>query len=412
MYFRILIILVSALALIGCDAQLTCELCGGSHDTGNHITEAMNGPGGVEDPQIMAADELLLLFVLNRRRDGFVQVNGDAYRSAVSDKNINVFVSNFALLDYLKTKPDAESSDGMIPRGGFVVREIVDEDGVVTKLTALYRGPEGYNPSAGDFWFAVTDVAGNVAKSDRGEAQIGAVPNCSACHAARSGADFLFGVPEQSRSAIFAHPEIDSTPDEEAVVEAETTPQPTVTPEVTTAPEAAPEAEPEAEPEPVVVPEPAPIAPQIIEVVLANIQPENTREQSTTLSLDVSQPAVVVVARDATRSEFEAYWGALPAETVFINQGGVASFGAPIVNGGEVWEIRDASARVLDGPTVMGTVSKSYERTGVANDAWLQANSSVATPGIIATDLPRGIWISEWSDADEYEMEFVEISIR
>ncbi len=47
----------------------------------------------------------------------------------------------------------------------------------------------------------------------------------------------------------------------------------------------------------------------------------------------------------------------------------------------------------------------------VANDPWLQANSSVATLGVVAVDLPRGIWISEWSDADFYEMEPVEISI-
>lgn len=48
----------------------------------------------------------------------------------------------------------------------------------------------------------------------------------------------------------------------------------------------------------------------------------------------------------------------------------------------------------------------------VAKGAFLQAISGVATPGVVAVDLPRGIWISEWPDADAYEMEFIEISIR
>lgn len=392
------------LASLGCEAQLVCELCGEDHSTSTHVEESMNGTGGLETAT-MADDELLLRFVAGRRSDGFSRVNQSPYPSAVSDKRINVFVSNFALADYLKIAPETETSDGMIPRGSFVVREIVDADGEVSSLTALYRGPQGYNPQSGDFWFATTDPDGHVVVESSGRRLIGPLTACSGCHANRDQADYLFGVPQDARVPMFAHgiPGLDDAPSAPQTENVEPTPDPTPSEPAPQPEELATPTEPQA---------PQPPAARLVDLVIANVQPDNAREQMTQITVDVAQPRTVVIARDATRAEFEAYWGAMPADVVYINQGGTGSFGAPIVNGGEVWVIRDSSGTVLDGPTVAGTAENDFVRTSSDPTAWAAQDEASATPGVPDVTLPPGVWITEWSDAGTYAMEFIEISIQ
>jgi hypothetical protein len=335
----------------------------------------------------MFSDDVLLAFVARHRSEGFVRVNERSYASDVSDRELNVFVSEFALPEYLETTPEESESDGMIPRGSFVVRELVDPSGEVTKLTALYRGPRGYNPESGDFWFAVTDPQGRVLRDDGGSPMSGPLASCSSCHAGRASADYLFGVPGDVRFAEFAHPTRE-TPD-------------------------SPEEPDRSGPEPPEQSEPEPALIDLTGWTLANVQRDLSRPQAAALGeLVVEAGTNVVIGRDATRREFEAYWGALPEDAVYVNQAQSGGFEAPIVNGGERWELRDERGVVVDGATPAGRAEAAYRRQSEQRDDWLEFAVTDATPGRVYADLSAGVWLTEWADADEYRMEFVEIAVR
>ncbi len=368
--------LVGLLILTGCEGVLECDICGEDHATESHaddtISVAPTGKGETSTPVVEDEmdDSLLLGFVSERRNAGFERVNAAPYPSEVSSNKINVFVSSFAVAEYLETRPELDSSEGMLPRGAFVVREIVDESGEVSKLTAIYRGPRGYNPESGDFWFAVADPDGNPATREDGTKMVGALQSCSGCHAGRAQADYLFGVPDDFRDPAFFHP---------ATQDPEPEPQPT---------------------------QPDPIRIEGLELV--NVESELSRPQVGRLPAFEALPGqVVVVARDADRSTFEAYWGPLPAEVVFINMGGTGSFGAPIINGGEHWQLRDAAGTVLSEPTPIGDAGNSYRLEGAE---WTTGLPSDATPGSSNT-AGDSTQITEWSDADDYHVEFVELRI-
>lgn len=393
----ILSIFLPFMTAAACDGQIQCDICLEEHSTASHVEEEAPRTGGMLPAETMANDEVLLAFVRQHRGDGFVRVNDAPYASAVSQSRLNVFVSEFALPEYLETAPEHDDSEGMIPRGSFVVREIVDHAGEVTKLTALYRGPEGYNPTSGDFWFAVTDPDGKVLVDEAGKAMSGPLESCSGCHSGRASSDYLFGVPTDARSAEFAPalepamPETDSRredPEEESEQEQ-------------------PEVE---EPE-----QPMPEAPTVDlgGWSIANIQSDLSREQSAHLSaLEVPEDSVIVIARNASRAEFEAYWGAIPDEAVFVNQRQSGGFEAPIVNGDETWVLRAASGVTIDGPTPVGVEGASYERSSAAQQDWRERDPLDADPGVVSPTLPRGVWLTEWSDAEDYRYEFVEIAVR
>lgn len=126
---------------------------------------------------------------------------------------------------------------------------------------------------------------------------------------------------------------------------------------------------------------------------------------------------VLVLARDATRLDFEAGHGINLGPSVVFVSAGASSRGAPIINGGETWTLAAADGRPLDGPTFPGSAGSSYQRRSItAPDdpaSWIIAPDTQATPG--ATALPAsgvGLVISEWSDASgtgRFAYEFIEL---
>ncbi len=125
---------------------------------------------------------------------------------------------------------------------------------------------------------------------------------------------------------------------------------------------------------------------------------------------------VLVIGRFADRDEFEAHWGPMPAETIYLTNEGENS-GVPIINGNEVWALVSAVGSTLDGPTIEGDDNKSFQRlnTGPADDnnTWDEVDDDEATPGVC--NLPAtgvGLKICEWSDASgggNYVYEFIEL---
>lgn len=134
----------------------------------------------------------------------------------------------------------------------------------------------------------------------------------------------------------------------------------------------------------------------------------------------VPRGGVLIIARDASRAEFEDHWGiTLGANVVFLKSGNPNS-GIPVINNNEQWSIFNRSNQREDGPTLVGGTAKSYKRIRVGNPSseasWEITPESAATPGV--TDLAptdRGVLVSEWSDASgggDYIYEFIEIYVN
>ncbi|MBN2382359.1 lamin tail domain-containing protein [bacterium] len=131
-----------------------------------------------------------------------------------------------------------------------------------------------------------------------------------------------------------------------------------------------------------------------------------------------------VVARNADQAAFEAFWGvSLGSNVLFLNSNEDGScLGTngclPLINGGESYELYDASETLVDGPTIAGSESYSYQRIAAdlpagQSGSWLAQSASLASPGS-GMPIPTGIGVvlSEWSDAlgsGNYIYEFVEL---
>lgn len=130
--------------------------------------------------------------------DGFARIDARAYPSAIGPPGIDVFVDDAGAAAYRKIDPGRTGSNAHVPRGTMIVRAVLDSAGQVAKLTMMAKGPAGYDPTLGDWWFAETDADG-VPIMDAGAPLIGALAACHECHLARAADDFLFGVPAAVR---------------------------------------------------------------------------------------------------------------------------------------------------------------------------------------------------------------------
>jgi len=130
----------------------------------------------------------------------FEAVSGAPYPSAAATQtDVDVFVTAPDYAMYARISPDQSGSGASLAPGATIVREVLDGNGVVAKLTLMVKGPPGYNPTVGDFWFGVTMPDGTPVV-DNGVAQLGKVSACFGCHMPRASDGFLFGVPRADRA--------------------------------------------------------------------------------------------------------------------------------------------------------------------------------------------------------------------
>jgi len=154
-------------------------------------------PAGSGDPGVVSTptdfDNAMLEMASGYRTD-FSRVNSAPYPSALGSFDINLFVHGDSRV-YRAIHPETTSASNVeISVGTVIVREVLDASGAVTKLTMMAKGPAGYDPTLGDWWFAVTDPSGKV-MSDSTGLQVGRLAACHSCHVPRATSDFLFGVP-------------------------------------------------------------------------------------------------------------------------------------------------------------------------------------------------------------------------
>lgn len=130
---------------------------------------------------------------------GWTNVNRAPYVSSIASNQVSVWVMTPDAAAYEAIRPEVDGSNAMVPRGTVIVREVLDASGQVAKLTMMAKGPEGYDPTLGDWWFAVTDPLCNPLSDDAGAEMVGRMEACHECHADRAADDFLFGVTGAAR---------------------------------------------------------------------------------------------------------------------------------------------------------------------------------------------------------------------
>lgn len=135
-----------------------------------------------------------------RDSGAFVHVTRAPYPSAAAaGSTIEEWVSSLGAAEYQRISPDGGAASAPLPPGATIVREVIDATGAVTALTLLVKGPPGYNPVIGDWWWGVTDPEGVPAVSDAG-VELGRLTQCYSCHLPRSSEDFLFGAPAADKA--------------------------------------------------------------------------------------------------------------------------------------------------------------------------------------------------------------------
>ena len=137
---------------------------------------------------------------------------------------------------------------------------------------------------------------------------------------------------------------------------------------------------------------------------------ENSTQSYTIPGGTIVQPGgYVIICRDQDQAAFESYYGvSLGSNVTYLR----SNNSAPMINGDETYELRNASSGLVDGPTdAITTTRRSYHRANPESQAWTATNE-VPSPGsgVEAPDgVMSGLVISEVTDPDSYTYEFVEL---
>lgn len=167
----------------------------------------MSVDAGVRDaaPDVQVNDESILSLVTNgafRTAKGFTEVTNAPFPSQAGvTADVSEWVNVVGANAYDQISPDEGSADVSVPVGTMVVRAVLGADGGTAKLTLMFKGPPGYNPDLGDWWFGVTDPNGVPAVLDGGATEVGRLTQCYSCHIPRSGTGYLFGVAPADRAS-------------------------------------------------------------------------------------------------------------------------------------------------------------------------------------------------------------------
>ncbi|BCW93371.1 MAG: hypothetical protein KatS3mg007_1265 [Thermoanaerobaculum sp.] len=131
----------------------------------------------------------------------------------------------------------------------------------------------------------------------------------------------------------------------------------------------------------------------------------------------IADGGYLVIARNASKATFEAFWGVtLPSNVTFINAGGAF----PVINGDEQFTLYDAAGTRLDGRTIKMPTGGGYTvqrkdpcLAAGKSTSWTISAASLATPGTGAgPGCGKGLVINEFADpagSGEYVYEFIEL---
>jgi Big-like domain-containing protein len=125
----------------------------------------------------------------------------------------------------------------------------------------------------------------------------------------------------------------------------------------------------------------------------------------------------VVIGRQATKADFQTFWGVtLASNVVYLNANGAF----PQINGSENYTLKNSSGTVIDGPTIStaSSANQSLRRNDPClaagtTSSWTIGATTTANPGTGAgAGCAKGVVINEFSDAagtNNFVYEFLEL---
>ncbi len=135
------------------------------------------------------------------RTSEYRRMNGAPYPTELHDTDrINVYAPDWAVADYARIEPARAGSGMAMDPDCVIVREVIGDDGAVSKVTVMAKAEPGYYPEGGDYYYGVLSPDGQrFVTGDDGRTLSGRLDLCATCHADRAGDDYLFGVPAEYR---------------------------------------------------------------------------------------------------------------------------------------------------------------------------------------------------------------------
>jgi hypothetical protein len=154
------------------------------------------GPDAGGTNQMTELDQAITETARTYKMD-FSKIDAAAYQSTLGAFNINLYVWGDAR-DYRGIHPETLGSNADLPVGTVIVREVLDAQGGIDKLTLMAKGPRGYDGTLGDWWFGELDAQGAPIVKE-GQLRVGRLADCHGCHVPRASDDYLFGVPKANQ---------------------------------------------------------------------------------------------------------------------------------------------------------------------------------------------------------------------
>lgn len=183
---RSLVVCLAALA----SGPFACGDDSGSADAGTSEATATSSDGADSTGEPPPFDEAEVVELAGQYATVLVQINDQPFVSQHGlAAAVNVFVDPVAA-DLYRTLDPAAPVEVAFPEGTLLVKEHLDPEGVSIGYNLMYRGPEGYDPEASDWYWARVTAEGVAAES-------GAIGYCIACHGAAP--EHAFGVAIDNR---------------------------------------------------------------------------------------------------------------------------------------------------------------------------------------------------------------------
>jgi hypothetical protein len=134
-------------------------------------------------------EAILAVLVDGDYRDEYVRITTVPVLSQHGGAMVHVWVPPDLTEQYLAIDP-SDRAPTSFPLGALIIKEQLDLDGEPMTATLMFKGPEGYNPDANDWWFGTADlVDGELLETGPD------IPSCLDCHGSAATSDFVHGLP-------------------------------------------------------------------------------------------------------------------------------------------------------------------------------------------------------------------------
>ena len=176
--------------LLACISTLALSLSLSACDDAGDASE--DGESDGADDGGPTVDEAEIQAKLDAFPTGFTKVNDAPFDtlSHTAAEQVDVWVEDAWVQEYLTIDPDSTGSDPSFDVGAMIVKDQLT-NGERVSMTVMVKADPGFS-EAGDWWWAWTDASAQIGGS-------GDLGSCTTCHLDRPDDDFVFGVPLDNR---------------------------------------------------------------------------------------------------------------------------------------------------------------------------------------------------------------------